>query len=56
MSGDTDRDVQTWARAIDGMPREREDRFAAAEALRVEPARRRPWSAAVDGLLTALGL
>ncbi|MEU6486502.1 glycosyltransferase family 4 protein [Streptomyces sp. NPDC046887] len=56
MSGDTDRDIQTWARAIDGMLREREDRFAAAEALRVELARRRPWSAAVDGLLTALGL
>lgn len=55
MSGDTDSDVQAWARAIDGMLSESKQRFAAAEALRVELAERLPWSRSVDGLLSEMG-
>ncbi|MFC4610956.1 hypothetical protein ACFO9E_24650 [Streptomyces maoxianensis] len=55
MSGDTATDIQTWARAIDGMLSESKEKFAAAEALRVDLAERLPWSRAVDELLTTLG-
>ncbi|MFD6309475.1 glycosyltransferase [Streptomyces nigra] len=55
MSGDRDTDVQTWAREIDGMLTAREQRFSAAEALRVELAERLPWSRSIDALLTEIG-
>ncbi|MFH0517687.1 glycosyltransferase [Streptomyces sp. M41] len=55
MSGDKETDVQTWAREIDGMLTGREQRFAAAESLRVELAERLPWSRSVDRLLAEMG-
>lgn len=55
MSGDTATDIQTWARAIDGMLSESKEKFAAAEALRVDLAERLPWSRSVDELLATLG-
>ncbi|MET9998625.1 glycosyltransferase [Streptomyces microflavus] len=55
MTGDTDTDVETWARMIDGMLTDSQDKFAAADALRVELAESRPWSRSVDGLLTDMG-
>ncbi|WP_329216660.1 glycosyltransferase [Streptomyces sp. NBC_01485] len=55
MSGDLDSDIQTWAREIDSMLWRSEQKFGAAEALRVDLAERLPWSRSVDGLLTEIG-
>ncbi|WP_329212970.1 glycosyltransferase [Streptomyces sp. NBC_00683] len=56
MSGGSAADIETWARLIDGMLTESEQKFIAAEALRVELAEKRPWSRSVEELLTAMGL
>ncbi|MER7758221.1 glycosyltransferase family 4 protein [Streptomyces sp. NPDC097619] len=55
MQGNKEVDIQTWARMIDGMLTDSAARFEAAEKLRVELAEKKPWSDAVEKLLTAMG-
>ncbi|WP_372499636.1 hypothetical protein [Streptomyces lichenis] len=52
----SERDAETWARGVHRVLHAPEAAVAEAEALRMEMARLAPWSAAVDGLLDALGL
>lgn len=54
MSGDDDEDAEQWGRAIEAVLRDRDAAFGRTDELRRLLAQRKPWSAAVAGLLAAL--